>query len=300
MLDYKLLEALAAVVDSGGFERAARALHLTQSAVSQRVKSLEESSGQVLLVRSSPPRPTDAGLRLLKHFRQVRRLEDDLSTEIHSGKSSFTTLSIGINADSLATWFLPSIRDFLSQYPVLLDLRSEGQGKTHELLHEGKVIGCISSRSEPSQGCRCEFLGSMRYQLMATPSFRDMWFPNGLTLDSIRRSPFLLFSRTDWIHIPLLRHVVGQYPELNPFYVPSASRIVDFICEGVGCGMLAAQQSAPLEAAGQLVSLAEGEGVDVDLFWHHWNIESPLLDAFSLALTSGAEKNLLQQKRVAA
>ena len=54
MLDYKHIEALAKVIQEGGFERAAQALFLTQSAVSQRVRQLEESSGQILKTSLSP------------------------------------------------------------------------------------------------------------------------------------------------------------------------------------------------------------------------------------------------------
>ena len=54
-IDYKLLKALSVVVQEGGFEKASRVLHISQPAVSQRVKLLEEQTGQVLLTRTSPP-----------------------------------------------------------------------------------------------------------------------------------------------------------------------------------------------------------------------------------------------------
>ena len=64
MLDYTSLEALATVLHEGSFERAARRLHVTPSAVSQRVKQLEERLGQVLVQRGSPCTGTEAGQRL--------------------------------------------------------------------------------------------------------------------------------------------------------------------------------------------------------------------------------------------
>ncbi len=294
MLDYKLLKALASVVDEGGFERAARVLHLTQSAVSQRVKLLEEYSGQILLVRSCPPEPTEAGTRLLKHYRQVCRLEEDLNSELNADDSSFTTLSVGINADSLATWFLPAVRDFLTSYPVLLDLRSEDQDQTHRLLRDGNVVGCISSRSDSFQGCRCEYLGHMDYRLMANPDFRDKWFADGFTAENLSAAPMLIYNRKDEMHIAMFRRVLGHCPQLTPFYAPSSERFADFIAEGLVCGMLPEQQSGELAAQGRLVDLIPGEIVRVDLFWHCWNIESSLMNLFLRALRSGARKYLAQ------
>lgn len=297
MLDYKLLEALAAVVDEGGFERAARVMHLTQSAISQRVKLLEELSGQILLVRSHPPQPTESGMRLLKHYRQVRRLEDDLTADLYLSGDSFTTLPVGINADSLATWFLPAVQDYLADNAVLLDLRSDDQDQTHRLLRDGIVLGCISSRSEPFQGCRCDYLGHMDYRLMASPDFRDRWFPTGFTVEGLSRAPMLIYNRRDEMHMSLLRRVFGICPDLNPFYVPSSSRFADFVSQGLACGMLPEQQSDDLVARGLLVNLIPGEIARVKLFWHCWNIESSVMGSFSRALKAGALRLLARDRK---
>ncbi len=79
---------------------------LTQSAVSQRVRQLEEQAGQILLTRSVPPAVTDAGKWFLAHYLQVRHLEEDLANRTAFGRDPKpVTLSVGVNADSLATWF---------------------------------------------------------------------------------------------------------------------------------------------------------------------------------------------------
>ena len=78
MLDYLGLAALAAVVREGSFERAARKLHVTPSAVSQRIKQLEERTGQVLVQRGTPCTGTEAGRRLCLHLEQVALLENAL------------------------------------------------------------------------------------------------------------------------------------------------------------------------------------------------------------------------------
>ncbi len=166
MFDYRLLSALAAVIDEGGFDRAASALGLTQSAVSQRIKLLEDRLGQLLLIRATPPRPTPAGQALLKHFRQVRLLENDLPLALLPETDQRPTpLPLGINADTLATWFWPAISPFLQKHAVLLDLRVDDQDVTHRMLRDGEVVGCVSASERPMQGCRARYLGTMDYRL---------------------------------------------------------------------------------------------------------------------------------------
>jgi len=183
MFDYKLIEAMATVYNEGGFDKAARSLHLTQSAVSQRVKLLEDQAGQILLVRSTPPEVTPAGQRLLRHYVKVKKLEDDLLDDFSIGDAKrFASLAIGVNADSLATWFPQAMGSFLENERVTLDIRTDDQEQTHRMLKDGEVVGCISSRQQPMQGCRASYLGKMDYHLFAAPAFAAKWFPDGFNL----------------------------------------------------------------------------------------------------------------------
>jgi LysR family transcriptional regulator (chromosome initiation inhibitor) len=114
--DPAALECLAAIVEEGGFDRAAQRLSVTQSAVSQRLRALEAQVGTVLVVRSRPIRPTAAGQLLLKHTRQMRLLRADLERDLGELAPSSTggareeeRISLAINADSIATWALPAL-----------------------------------------------------------------------------------------------------------------------------------------------------------------------------------------------
>ena len=294
MYDYKLIEALAMVVQENGFYKAANALNITQSAVSQRVRLLEEQTGQILLSRTTPPRATPPGQRLLKHYLQVKRLENDLQDEIGRPPGrAFTSIAVGINADSLATWFLEAVQPFLIKERVLLDLHVEDQEETHRLLKEGKVVGCISTREKPLQGCRSDFIGCMRYHLLATPEFASQWFAKGLTLSEASRAPAIIFNRKDTMHHRLLQQALGQVPESIPaHYVPSSEKFVDFVTRGIGYGMLPEQQSRSDVRTGRLIDLAPGCGVPVNLYWHCWNLKSQLLEKFTRQLVSGAKKVL--------
>lgn len=295
MLDYKLVEAFGAVATEGGFEKAARVLHLTQSAVSQRVKLLEEQVGAVLLVRSSPPQPTAAGQELLQHYRKVRQLENDLGSGFGSDDNGYVSLPVGINADSLATWFFPAVDDYLAQERVLLDLSVDDQANTHELLRKGEVLGCISDRSEPIQGCRVEYLGDMVYSLYATPSYKMKWFSDSCSLDDVEQAPILIFNRKDVMHGVLLESALGQAPRrYTAFYLPSSEKFGPTIARGRVSGMLPTQQAAEYVERGELVDLFPGHAFTVRLHWHCWNLDSGVLGALTDALVAGARRELGQ------
>ncbi len=291
MLDYKLIEALALVAQGGGFDKAATALHITQSAVSQRVKLLEEQMGQILVARTAPPRLTSAGRNLLKHYLQVKRLEDDLFGEMaQRADQGYTPIAVALNADSLATWFLDAIQSFVVKDGVLLDIRVDDQEQTHQLLKDGAVVGCISTKEQPLQGCRIDYLGQMNYHLFASPEFAKKWFPSGLTLADVCRAPAIIFNRKDQLHIKLFQLALGQVPDSIPaHYVPSAEKFVDFIAMGLGYGMLPRQQSQPFTGNGRLVDLAPDHTIPVKLYWHCWNLNSKLLVKFTRQLILGAK-----------
>ena len=296
MFDYKLIEALARVAQEGGFDKAANTLHITQSAVSQRVKLLEEQLGQILLARTTPPRITPAGRKLLKHYLQVKQLEDDLFEETApKGGHNFTSLAIGLNADSLATWFLEAIQNFAKNEGVLFDIRMDDQEQTHRMLKNGDVVGCISTKDQPLQGCRIDYIGQMNYHMLAAPDFAAKWFPTGLTIIDASLAPAIIFNRKDELHQKLMQVALGAVPDTTSAnYIPSAEKFADFIVAGLGYGMLPTQQSDPFTRNGQLVDLAPDYSVPVKLYWHCWNLKSKLLVKLTKQLTSSSKKLLLR------
>lgn len=297
MFDYRLLEALDAVVESGRFDLAAEQLLITQSAVSQRVKQLEERLGQVLLVRDTPPRPTEAGRALLAHFRQVRLLESELPASLlPTGASGPVSLRIGINADSLATWFWEAVEPLFAAHEILFDLRVEDQDVTERLLRQGEVVGCISAAEKAPQGCRAVYLGTMVYRLCAAPSFCERWFPGGLGLESAAQAPVAIYNRQDALQSRLLTRSFGRAPKrFTPHYVPAQEAYNELILRGHAYGCLPDQQSRELIDAGRLLDLAPGHPEPVHLYWHSWTLGSPLLSDLEKALRSGARQLLAQQ-----
>jgi len=294
MLDYKLIEALAMVAREGSFDKAAKALYITQSAISQRIKLLEELMGQVLIARTTPSQVTSAGRKLLKHYLQVKRLEDELMGEIgeHADKG-FASIAVGINADSLAIWFLDTIQPFLLEEQVLLDIRVTDQEQTHRLLKDGEVMGCLSTQEQPMQGCLVEYIGLMNYHMVAAPRFAAEWFPDGFNIKDVRRAPALIFDRKDDLHYKFLSQAFGEVPASIPtHYMPSVEKYAEFIALGLAYGMLPDQQSTPLLRTGQIVDLSPDYHVPVKLYWHCWSLKSKLLNKFTQQLILGAKTRL--------
>jgi LysR family transcriptional regulator (chromosome initiation inhibitor) len=283
VIDYKLLEALAIVIQEGGFEKAATFLNLTQSAVSQRVRLLEDRTGKILLSRTTPPQTTASGEQLVKHYLQVKLLEDGLNEALDNPDGQDPVrLAVGVNADSLASWFLSAIGPLLSDGRMLIDLHVEDQEQTHRLLKEGAVVGCISDKPTAIQGCRVESLGEMKYRLLATPEFVARWFPKGLTPAETQSAPAVIFNRKDQLHYTFLKQALGgavKVPVVH--YVPAPEQFLQMIAGGYAYGMVPDWQSEEFRASGRLVEVCDTVQIGVDLYWHCWNLASAPLQRFS-------------------
>lgn len=294
MLDYRLIAALDAVIEAGTFERAAERLGLTQSAVSQRIRQLEERIGQILLVRSSPPRATEAGQRLLGHYRRVRLLEQDLPADLHPDRHSETpVLPLAVNADSLATWFMPVLDRITTEEGVLIDLRIADQDVTHTLLRRGEVAACVSAWSKPIQGCTRHRLGVMRYRLCATPDFSRRWFPEGLSRDAVSAAPAAIFNRDDSLHHRLLRLELNRMPErIACHYLPSHAAFNHMILAGQAYGSMIEDEVREHLSTGRLIDLLAGRGLEVELYWHAWALGAGLLDRVGRLVRTEAGRRL--------
>ncbi len=168
------LATLLSIAEHGTFEAAARALSITPSAVSQRVRALEAAAGQVVVQRTTPCRPTAAGEVLLRLARQHRLLGEEAAAALAESVHP-VGLAVAVNADSLATWFREVIGQVATWEGVALRLRVEDQAHSADLLRRGEVLAAITSDPTPVQGCRVTPLGSMRYRPAASPSYAERW-----------------------------------------------------------------------------------------------------------------------------
>ena len=276
-LSAELARTLATVIDEGSLDAAARRLHITPSAVSQRIRSLEEQTGRVLLVRAKPVRPTEAAHAVVRYARQLALLEHDALAELGAERAQ-VTIPLAVNADSLATWFLAPLARLSASRAVVFDLHRDDQDFTAALLEAGTVMGAVTSRSQPVAGCRVVALGTMRYEAVATPEFVARRLPEGPTADALAAAPRVDFDRRDDLQRQWLeaRGVAGDTGPRH--YVPASHDFAVAVAMGFGWGLLPGFQSAAALASGELVRLG-GPPVDVPLHWQQWNLRSALLDA---------------------
>jgi LysR family transcriptional regulator, chromosome initiation inhibitor len=299
IFDPDALECLAAIVEEGGFERAAQRLSITQSAVSQRLRALEAQVGTVLIVRSRPLKPTSAGQLLLKHTKQMRLLRADLERDLKELAPSSTgggreeeRISIAINADSIATWALPALNE-LARQGLPMEIIADDQDFTQEWLREGQVLGCVTTLKQALRGCKVVPLGAMQYVAVAQAQFAQERFPKGLGPHNFREVPFVAFNRKDDMQSEFVGKAFGlKRVALNQLFVPSSEGQVRAVLAGWGVSIVPELLARGLMEQGSLVNIAPAHVLPIQLYWHCWNLESEVLDALTAALTQAASAAL--------
>jgi LysR family transcriptional regulator (chromosome initiation inhibitor) len=294
LLDYKLLAALAAVVEQAGFERAAQVLGLSQSAVSQRIKLLEARVGQPVLVRAVPPAPTEIGRRLLNHVQQVRLLERDIQAQVPALDEGGMPerLRIALNADSLATWWAGAVGAFCTEQRLLLDLVVEDQEVGLKRMRAGEVAACVCASERPVAGARAMLLGAMRYRALASPAFIARHFPNGVTPQGLAHAPAIVFGPDDLLQHRFLSGLGGEGCFAHHL-CPSSEGFIRLAQAGFGWGLIPELQVQAELARGQLVELIAEQPIDVPLYWHHWRNGGELLNQLTRHLAQAAGKSLV-------
>ncbi len=300
-MDYAGLRAVAMVVQTGSFEKAALALHVTPSAISQRVKQLEERLGAVLILRGNPCTATEKGEWVCRHMEHVGMLESELFSQLPAllssdEVSSRVTLHIATNADSLGTWFLKAVSTFTHQSGFLLNVAVDDQDHTAEWLQRGRVLAAVTSLEKPVQGCRVTPLGFLRYHATASPAFIDRYFPKGVTETELAQAPALTFNQKDRLQQQWISQVFGASIVHPTHWLPSTQSFVDAALLGMGWGMNPALLVRNHLAEGRLVELVAGTPLDVPLFWQVNRLAADRLKSLTDAVVEVARRELVQIK----
>ncbi|WP_415769986.1 LysR substrate-binding domain-containing protein [Pseudomonas sp. LB3P38] len=185
-LDLNLLQAFLAIVDSGGFTRAAHVLCRTQSAVSMQLRKLEEQMGKPLIQRDNRQiRLTEDGEILLGYARRMIHLNESAFAAV--GKP-FTEghLRLGI-PDDYAQFFLPSVLTrFAHAYPrVQLEVTGALSGELLDLLEAGDLDVALITR-QPNRSCgkilrkeQLVWVGSRQHMAQSMEPVPLAFFPEG-------------------------------------------------------------------------------------------------------------------------
>lgn len=294
--DYHLLEALAAVVREGTFEAASRALNITQSAVSQRVKLLEEKAGAVLVVRGRPCVATEYGQLLYRHVEKVLLLENDLQRSLRSVEYPSSgipaVIRIAVNRDSLATWFPEVIKRAGSELRLHFDIIPDDQEHTSKRLQSGEALAAVTAEASPLHGCRRVPLGVFEYISVATPQFISSHFQEGINLDTISRATHLVFDRKDLLPQQWLLNAFGEPAPLSGHWVPSFSGYLACCLNGAGWGMNPRFSLEPYLEDGSLVELVPGTSASVPLYWQSSTPGSEIMKMLTAIVVDVARKHL--------
>src|SRR5690606_30494492 len=244
------------------------ALHHTPSAVSQRIKALEQRTGRVLVTRTKPVRPTDSGRIVVRFARRLAALQRDTQRELGiADEAAPAHLSIAVNADSLATWFLPALTRLPQDPPIFVDLHRQDEDHTATLLREGRVMAAVTSSSEPVAGCTVRPLGAARYLPCATPDFIARHLTGAPLPDRLPDAPVIVFDRTDDLQDTFVRSLCSRAACRDRHHIPTSEGYRDAVAAGLGWGLLPEPHATPLLAAGVVANLTPGRWVDVPLYW---------------------------------
>lgn len=294
--DYESLTVLAAVVREGSFEAASKNLNVTQSAVSQRIKALEEKVGGLLVIRGRPCIPTDLGRHLCQHVEQINLLQFDLSERlsvlVSEGAGDKVSVRIGVNNDSLATWFPAALRRAANELNVLFDIVPDDQEHTEASLVSGDVLAVITSSDNPPPGCRMIALGAMDYIAVATPKFYNDNFADGVTLETLKDTDCIAFDRKDTIQDQWMRICFGQSEKVRCHFVPSYDGYVACCLNSAGWGLVPSFAAERHLREGTLVELIKGKSVKISLNWQSSTLSSDLLRRLGDIVFAEASKQL--------
>jgi LysR family transcriptional regulator, chromosome initiation inhibitor len=272
------------VVEHGSFDAAAALLHVTPSAISQRIKALEQRVGQVLVVREKPCTATAAGIPLLRLAAQTSLLEAEALAEMGAEEGASSRIAVAVNADSMATWFTGV---FETLDDVLFDIRIEDQDHSARLLREGVVMGAVTTERTPVPGCRVQPLGVMRYIPVGSKAYIKRYLPEGFTAQAVARSPSLAWNRDDALQDMLVRKVFRRHITRTQHLVPTAEGFGAAVRAGLGWGMFPDSLAAPALKDGSFVRIAD-EHLDVPLYWQCWKLDSPIVSRITDAVRSAA------------
>ncbi len=295
-IDYKLLRALSSVISKQSFEAAALDLNISQSAVSQRIKQLEEFVGHPVMIRSKPIELTEIGQLLINHYKQVELLERDLMPSIQAESSlSAVKLSLSVNADSLSIWFIEALAPLLRDESVELDIHVLDENRTTQKLKSGEAFGALSTTSHPAPGYKAEYVGDLHYILVASPEYQAKYFKNGVNKESLMTATGISYDQMDSMHIDFIHQHFGlQSREYPRHHVRSSESFVDLAKCGVAYTLLPKLQIQSELNSGLLVNLLPEIQLVTHLYWHSWVLSKGVFRQASRLIIDYANKNLPQ------
>ena len=296
MFDLRELVTLIAIIDEGSFEAAAKVLHVTTGAVSQRIKSLENRLGQPLLIRSNPLCLTAPGEDVMQLARKVKLLQDEALLSIAGAdNTSGQALPIAVNHDSLTCWFSGVLTCFTQQPQMpLLDIRASDNVSTNQLLKSGAVVAAITALDHSVPGCRLHKLGALEYFAVCSKSTYQQCFATGFSFDKLAAVPVVLFDHDDHLDEQLFKLHQCAVADLQRHYIPDSREQLKAILQGAGWGLIPRQLLEEFDHPE--LNYLDCEVLHVDLYWKVWDIASARIQQLERQVIAIAQQQLYQSR----
>ena len=294
MLDHKEMETLIAIVDGQSFDNAARHLHISPGAVSQRIKSLENRIGHSVLVRSTPPKATEVGKQILSYARRMLLLQNEMNLALkHDKDSDSLSLAIAVNHDSLSCWFMDVLDQFSDRPNLCFDIRTSNTVSTQALLKSGEVIAAITSKANHIGGCKTRYLGQLEYLPVCSQLYCDHYFKNGIGKEQLASAPVAIFDRDDDLVDRYLSTHGAERKQHRTHYLPSSHALLDAVTRGNAWTMLPKLLIEEHLRSSALIPLSP-DSIFVELYWNTWEQESEIVAQLERTVLSLAQRKLVQ------
>ncbi len=281
MLDYQAIAALSAVIETQSFQQAAEKLFITQSAISQRIKALENFYGQPVLIRTRPYHATPLGTTLLSHYQRVLLLEGVIHEKFIQ-QTQAPTYSVAISRDSLETWFVPIINQLNKLQPFTLKIIADDEELTLDYLQNGIVSACASTASKALSGGKIESLGHFDYALVASPAFKKKFFPGKITADHLVKAPTMLFDHKDTLATRYLAHFFQiEKKDIRYHVIPSVQGFKQFALNGYAYALIPVIDIKNELKQGELINLLPHKRWQMPMYWHTWSLETKTYQTFN-------------------
>ena len=238
-INYELYKVFYHVATSLSFSEASKQLYISQSAVSQAIKTLEKKIGQTLFIRSTKKvQLTPAGELLLQHIEPamnlIRRGEEQIQ---NVNETQLGQLHIGAS-DTICRYFLVSyIRQFHQLYPeVPIKVTNATSKSCVDLLEQGQVDIIVSNN--PNERLNSSYITKTVSIFQDVFVGNPLYFPTiteEMTLKDVAELPIMMLEKnsttSQYLHQIFLQHQLDLVPE---FQLYSNDLLIDFARIGLG------------------------------------------------------------------
>ncbi len=158
----------------------------------------------------------------------------DISPEKGRGPAR---VSIAVNADSLATWFVGAMTGASRAGEILFDLVIDDQDHSTDWLRSGRVSAAVTADARPAPGCDATPLGALRYVATASSDFVAHWFADGVPAKALARAPMCVFNAKDRLQHRWITAQTGKDIMPPAHSLPSTHGFIDAACSGMAWGV---------------------------------------------------------------